>query len=270
MTMDRAKQQQHTLRVRLVSLFIEGQIARRYHRASRRIIFLDYDGTLVPFASVPEAALPDERVLARLRHLAADPLNTVVIISGRKREFLDRWFGDLPLHLVAEHGAFVRRPLGRWTGDVEADPGWKQRVLPTLHRHADRCTGAFIEEKAASLVWHYRNADPDTSRLRSQELKDELRELLSHDRAFQVMEGHKVIEVKRSGYDKGSVAARLVSSAPYDFILAIGDDKTDEDIFRILPPQAVTLKIGISPSLARYNLKDQAQVAHLMDRLLGD
>jgi trehalose 6-phosphate synthase/phosphatase len=267
-TMDRVKQEQHVLEVRLINPSIENQIAQMYRKATLRVIFLDYDGTLVPFSRYPEMAVPDERVLAQLKRLAADAKNTIVIVSGRKQEFLDKWFGDLPIVLVAEHGAYIRMPSAGWTSEVDADQAWKQHVLPALHRYADRCTGAFIEEKNLSLVWHYRNADPGISLLRSQELKDELRELVSHDSRLQVVEGHKVIEVKKSGYDKGTVALRLLALAVYDFLLAIGDDKTDEDLFRALPEHALTVKIGITASLAKYNLKDQQGVVKLMDRLL--
>jgi trehalose 6-phosphate synthase/phosphatase len=144
-------------------------------------------------------------------------------------------------------------------------------VLPVLQRYADRCTGAFIEAKSLSLVWHYRNADPGIALRRSAELKNELRELVSHDSRLQVMEGHKVIEVKRSGYDKGTVVSQLLTRAAYDFILALGDDRTDEDLFRALPDQALTIKIGIMASVARYNLKDQQEVVRFLDHLLrGD
>jgi trehalose 6-phosphate synthase/phosphatase len=268
--MGRVKQEQQVLKVRLVSRSIENQIAQKYGKAARRIIFLDYDGTLVPFSRYPEMAVPSEPVLVQLRRLAADAKNTVVIISGRKQDFLNQWFGDLLIVLVAEHGAFIRMPPAGWTSEVDADPAWKQQVLPVLQRYADRCTGAFIEEKSMSLAWHFRNADPGISLLRSQELKDELREQVSHDSKLHIMEGHKVIEVKRSGYDKGSVASKLLGSAAYDFILAIGDDKTDEDLFRAVPAQALTVKIGITASLAKYNLKDQQEVARFLDHLLED
>jgi trehalose 6-phosphate synthase/phosphatase len=269
-TMDRVKQEQQVLKVRLVSRSIENQIAQKYCKAARRIIFLDYDGTLVPFSKYPEMAVPSEPVLVQLRRLAADAKNTVVIVSGRRQDFLNQYFGDLPIVLVAEHGAFIRMPPAGWTSEVDADPAWKQQVLPVLQRYADRCTGAFIEEKGLSLAWHFRNADPGISLLRSQELKDELRELVSHDSKLQIMEGHKVIEVKRSGYDKGSVALKLLGSAAYDFILAIGDDKTDEDLFRAVPAHALTVKIGITASLAKYNLKDQQEVVRFLDHLLKD
>jgi trehalose 6-phosphate synthase/phosphatase len=267
-TMDRVKQEQHVLEVRLINRSIEKQIVQKYHDTSRRIMFLDYDGTLVPFSRYPEAAVPGEPVLGRLRRLAQDPKNTLVVVSGRTPEFLDQWFGDLPIGLVAEHGAFIRMAPAGWVTEVNGDLGWKQQVLPVLQRYADRCTGAFIEEKSLSLVWHYRNADAGIALLRSQELKDELRELVSRDSRLQIMEGHKVIEVKKSGYDKGTVASKLLGQAPYDFVLAIGDDKTDEDLFRVLPAEALTVKIGITASLAKYNLKDQQGVIKFMDRLL--
>lgn len=266
-TMDRVKAEQHVLEVRLVSRSIENQIAQKYHAASRRIVFLDYDGTLVPFSRYPEMAVPTEQLLSQLKRLATDAANTIVIVSGRKGDFLERWFGNQPLVLVAEHGAFVRMPPAGWSSEVDADQAWKQQVLPVLHRYADRCTGAFIEDKTLSLVWHYRNSDPGISLLRAGELKDELRGLVSHDSKLQVVEGHKVIEVKRSGYDKGTVALKLLSLAAYDFILAIGDDKTDEDLFRALPEQALTIKIGVMPSMAKYNFKDQQGVLRLMDHL---
>ncbi|MBP8305199.1 MAG: trehalose-phosphatase [Phycisphaerae bacterium] len=267
--MDRADQEQRVLKIRRISHAIEDEVVRRYSSAARRILFLDYDGTLVPFSKVPEAAVPEERVLSQLRRLSADTRNTLVIVSGRKREFLDQWFGALPVHLIAEHGAFLRTLPGGWTQQADTDPAWKQRFLPVLRRYVDRCVGAFIEEKAFSLVWHYRNADREIALLRSRELEDELRDRVSHESGLQVMEGHKIIEVKQSGYDKGSVAVQLLGSGPFDFVLAVGDDKTDEDLFRALPAHALTFKIGMGVSLARYNLEDQKEVSRLIDRMLA-
>ncbi len=269
-TMGRLKYEQHVLSVRLVNRIIENNIASKYAKAHRRIIFLDYDGTLVPFSRYPENAVPDDRLLEQLRRLAGDEKNTVVIVSGRRREFLNQWFGELPVVLIAEHGAFVRRPGSAWHSDVDGDTSWKQRVRPVLQRYEDRCSGADIEEKTHSLVWHYRNADPGIGLLRSQELKGELHELVAHDSRLQVMEGHKVIEVKRAGYDKGTIGSGLLNAGTFDFILAIGDDKTDEDLFRALGPQALTIKIGLMATLAKYNLADQPEVFGLVERLLDD
>ncbi len=268
--MGRTREEQRARKIRLLSPTVEDRIAGQYRESSCRMIMLDYDGTLVPFSRYPEGAVPGEDVVAMLKQLSTDARNTVVIISGRERNSLDKWFGDQRVVLVAEHGAFIRIPPGEWSGEVDADPSWKQKVLPILQRYAERCTGAFIDEKTLSLVWHYRNADPAIALLRSQELKDELREIVSHDGRLQVMEGSKIIEVKRSGYDKGSVAAKLLGMATYDFILALGDDRTDEDLFKVLPEDAVTIKVGLSASLARYNLRTQQDVSRLIERLLQD
>lgn len=268
MSMDPVKLERDIRPERLLDPAGENLIVQRYRQATRRIVFLDYDGTLVPFSLYPQAAVPDERVLDRLARLAADPKSTVVLISGRRPEFLDQWFGRLSVSLIAEHGAFVREPSQPWTTEIDADDSWKQRLLPVLQRYADRCSGAFVENKTFSLVWHYRNADPELAGLRSQQLKDELRDLVSHDGELAITEGNKIIEVKKAGYDKGTAALKLLGRDTYDFILAIGDDQTDEDLFRVLPPEAISLKVGVMASLAKYHLKDQRQVAHLMNRLL--
>lgn len=266
-TMKQVRREYRVRRVRLLSEPVENEIVNQYVRASHRVFFLDYDGTLVPFSKFPETAVPHQSLLCQLDRLAADPANLMVIISGRRREFLDRCFANRNLVLIAEHGAFVRNPGFDWVSNVDTDPAWKQTVLPILQRYTDRCTGAFIEDKAVSLVWHFRNAETEVGHLRSQELKDELRELFSRDSILQVIEGHMIIEVKKSGYNKGSVAAKLLASMEYDFLMAIGDDTTDEDLFHALPPKALTLKVGTSPSLARFNLINQREVPRLLERL---
>ncbi|NLH16669.1 MAG: bifunctional alpha,alpha-trehalose-phosphate synthase (UDP-forming)/trehalose-phosphatase [Phycisphaerae bacterium] len=266
-TMKQVRREYRIRRVRLLSEPVKNEIVNQYMRASRRIFFLDYDGTLVPFSRQPETALPARPLLDQLNRLAAIAGNILVIISGRRKEFLDRCFPKINLVLVAEHGAFIRWPGSEWVSEVDTDPAWKQSVMPILQRYTDRCNGAFIEDKVQSLVWHYRNAESEVGQLRSQELKDELRELFSRDSILQVIAGEKIIEVKKSGYNKGTVATKLLASMEYEFLLAIGDDTTDEDLFHALPPKALTLKVGTSPSLARFNLMNQQEVVLLLERL---
>ncbi|MDH7599236.1 MAG: bifunctional alpha,alpha-trehalose-phosphate synthase (UDP-forming)/trehalose-phosphatase [Sedimentisphaerales bacterium] len=267
-TMGRTRQEQLRYRVRMVDRSILAKVTNQYRSASRRIMFMDYDGTLVPFSRFPEQAQPDETLLNWLQRLSSDPRNTVVIVSGRDRQFLEQWFGPLSLVLVAEHGALIRYPGQTWVGEATEDGDWQAKVVPILERYVDRCSGSFIEKKSYSVAWHYRNAEPEIALERSQELLEELWQLVLQDSRLQILEGHKVIEVKRAGYDKGSVASKLLSEARYDFVLAIGDDKTDEDMFKVMPQDAFTFRVGLATSLARYNLKDQRQVSLLMDRLI--
>ena len=246
---------------------LETEVVQRYARASKRVLFWDHDGTLVPLERDPELAIPSREILDKIRLLAGDPRNLVVIVSGRQRQFLDRWFGDVCV-VVAEHGAFLRVPPGKWACQVEPHSDWKDRIYPVLNRYAKCCPGVFIEVKTLSLAWHYRNAKPDHAKRCRQELKKELKGLISPDDRLHILEGHQVIEVKPRGYDKGVAATKLLGTATFDFILAVGDDRTDEDLFGALPPESFTFKIGTSPSLAQYRLKDPSGVWRLLD-LLG-
>ena len=191
----------------------------------------------------------------------------ITIVSGRDKNFLDRWFANQPLFLIAEHGAFYKTPDGGWQQEIEADVSWKERIFSIFKKYTNRCTGSFIEEKTASICWHYRNADLDLAHLRSIELKEELTEIIPN-LSLQILEGHKVIEVKKTGYNKGTAAIKLIGKTKYDFILAIGDDKTDEELFTALPNHAVTIKVGKEASHAKYNFFKQADVINFLNCLL--
>ncbi|MBN2035586.1 MAG: bifunctional alpha,alpha-trehalose-phosphate synthase (UDP-forming)/trehalose-phosphatase [Chitinispirillaceae bacterium] len=267
-TLRTVKQEQELWKVNPLPKTAESGIINRYRTAASRIIFLDYDGTIVPFARYPEAALPDPGLLDRLRSLSAVKGNRVFIISSRSREFLDTVFAGLNLELIAEHGAFVKHPDREWTCTLDSDQSWKDTIMPVLKRYADRCRGSFVEEKFHSLVWHYRNVHIDVGEVRAKELLDELRTILTFESRLQVVDGNKVVEVKRAGYDKGSIALKMLEDKTYDFILSFGDDKTDEDVFRALPEDAITVKIGLTQSLAKYNMKNQNEVLLLIEKLL--
>ena len=128
----------------------------------------------------------------------------------------------------------------------------------------DRTPGSFIEEKQFSLVWHYRKADSELSTTRVRELTDELVNLTANLN-LQILEGSKVVEVKNSGINKGRAALRWIAKEDWDFILAIGDDRTDEDMFEVLPETAYSLKVGLGSSMARFNLKSYRDVLFLLE-----
>jgi len=241
------------------------EIKARYDRAEARLILLDYDGTLTPLRKQPEDAVPDKALRDTLTQLACDPRNTVAVCSGRDRDTLDRWLGDLPVLLAAEHGAF-HKEKGMWHGRLEQMPVWDEEVLAIMARITNQTQGARIERKQTALVWHYRNCDAWLADLREKQLVTALMAPCSRLN-LRIMRGNKVVEVKPFAFSKGTEAERLLGKGPYGFILAMGDDVTDEDMFRILPNDAVTVQVGGFSQVARYSLGSQAAVLPLLNAL---
>ena len=263
-----SKIKQQTLTTDALDAGAASQLLSDYQGAPRRLLLFDYDGTLVRFHPNPQRAQPDAELLDLLRQLAADPRNRVVVISGRDRASLDNWLGELPLDFVAEHGVWLRRAGEDWTLFQEMQATWKREFKPVLEQYVRRTAGSFIEEKDYSLVWHYRRADAGLAALRARELLSHLT-FMTANTGLQVLEGNKVLEIKPAGLNKGTAAARWVSTEHPDFILAMGDDRTDEDLFEALPPAAYTVRVGNAPrSLARYYVPGPADVRRLLRRLL--
>jgi trehalose 6-phosphate synthase/phosphatase len=258
-----AREMQDRIEAKLLTAAERSEIVRRFKSASRRILFLDYDGTLTPLSRYPTMAQPDDARLALLRSLAAEPENQLVIISGRDQPTLEHWFGALPVGLVAEHGAWFKYCGESWELIKPLAGDWKQQVLPILEIYADRLPGAFVEEKENSIAWHYRLADPEQAGFLAPELVDYLNILIATT-DLQVIQGHKVVEMRHAGVDKGSAALQWLGRSEYDFVLAVGDDATDEDLFRAMPDSAVTIRVGMAGTVARYNLRNSAEVVGLL------
>jgi trehalose 6-phosphate synthase/phosphatase len=261
----KVKADRESYRIRLINKDIEDRIITSFCKAASPVLFLDYDGTLVPIRELPELAVPETNLVDLTVRLAS--VTDLVIISGRNRDFLDRWFSEVNVTLVAEHGAFIRYAGGEWESSLGQDASWKEGIMPIMSRFTNRCKGSFVEEKRASLSWHYRNADEDLSALRVIELKSELEEMILN-MPLQIIDGHKVVEIKMAGYNKGTAAMKLTASGKNDFILAIGDDKTDEELFAALPDNAVTIKVGKGPTKANYNFTRQTSVIRFLERMI--
>jgi trehalose 6-phosphate synthase/phosphatase len=265
---DSTKDFQRGLGVKRLAYSTKKKLIGDYLKSGRRLILLDYDGTLIPFAPRPEEAKPDDELLKLLRALAQEHRNEVIIISGRERGTLDRWFGGLNVDLTAEHGALIKEKGGEWEVIKPLRNDWKGEIRPILESYADKTPGSFVEEKEFSLDWHYRLADPELSAINARLLKDSLSKLAANLN-LEVMEGSKAVEVKNAGVDKGLAASHWLSKGSWDFILAIGDDVTDEDTFAALPDSAYTIKVGLGASKARFNLNSVMDVRLLLKELLG-
>lgn len=239
-----------------------------YHAARKRAVILDYDGTLRPFVSSPQAAraAPSGVLKRLLKQFATQPATDLFIVSGRSREALETWFGDLPATLVAEHGFWVRDRTG-WSQEENNFKSYKSSVMALLEQYAERTPGVTIEAKNFSLVWHYRNVPPELAYARNTSLKHDLADLLK-DTDIGIFQGHKIIEIKPRGITKGVLVDELLVGKTYDFILCAGDDYTDEDMFRSLPESAYTIKVGQGDTSARYQTTSPEKLIQFLEQLL--
>lgn len=260
----RAVKQHELLRsAKKLSEDLKSLIKSNYNQALKRVLFLDYDGTLVNFQGNPLDAKPDKELYQLIAILAQNPKNKVVIISGRKYETLGEWFEHLQVDLIAEHGAWKKLDGADWVETPNLSDKWKTMVKPMLESYSDRIAGSFIEEKRFSLAWHYRKVEKGLGELRANELISNLR-YLTREKGLQLLPGNKVIEIKNAEINKGKAALNYIYRKEFDFILAIGDDHTDEDIFEKLPEMATTIKVSNSFSAAKYYLTDVKQVRDLL------
>jgi trehalose 6-phosphate synthase/phosphatase len=245
-------------------------ILRTARRTKDIRLLLDYDGTLVPLARCPDLAVPDDELLLLLEQLALTDGMHVDVVSGRPREALERWFGHLPLSLWAEHGFWRRQDGGVWESALPVPCTWMTRVRGVLDQFAASTPGAHVEVKSASMAWHYRAAARDFGNRQAHELRLLLGDVLSNQPA-EVLEGKKVIEVRMRGVSKGMVARRIqAETGDGTALVAIGDDRTDEDLFRALPAGAITIAVGRASAAARFHVDDHRGVRRLLGMLVEE
>ncbi len=232
-------------------------------------LLLDYDGTLVPYAASPELAVPDAGLMRLLNSLAAHPQIDVHMVTGRSRETADRWFGDLPVGLWAEHGA-VRRPFGQpWQWRVPQAPAWKTRARAILKAIAAETPGSLVEEKGAGLAWHYRLSDQELASRQRTRIRERVAEELG-DAPIDLLDGHMVLELRPQGASKGLVARQVLDELAHpSHLIAIGDDTTDEEMFAALPETSTTIRVGGGQTVARHALTDQKAVRQFLAALLS-
>jgi trehalose 6-phosphate synthase/phosphatase len=245
-----------------------GQLIDAYRKAAKRLLLLDYDGTLVPLAARPKDASPDDELRTILAQLTSDPANCVFVISGRSAAGLERWLGQVPrLGLAPEHGARWRLPgSNTWEGR-SAETEWKNTVRPILQHFVDRTPGSFIEEKEFALVWHFGTIEAEFGDWLATELVAMLEGMLA-ETELRAYRGNKVVEVKPMWANKGALATELLPVyGDRELILGMGDDRTDEDLFAHLPAKAWSVYVGGGPSRATYSVADTGRVRHLIRQL---
>ncbi|KAK5137196.1 hypothetical protein LTR08_000701 [Meristemomyces frigidus] len=262
------------------------RLLSQYRNSHRRLFMFDYDGTLTPIVKDPQSAIPSDRVIRTLKLLASDPNNAVWIISGRDQAFLDEWMGHISeLGLSAEHGSFLREPNSQvWENLTETmDMSWQTQVMDVFQHYTEKTQGAFVEKKKIAVTWHYRRSDPEYGAYMARECQTHLDQTVAKNHDVEVMTGKMNLEVRPRFVNKGEIAKRLVKSygegegkAP-DFVYCLGDDFTDEDMFRSLlstklPTEhvfAVTVGASSKQTLAKWHLLEPSDVISSLAMLNG-
>ena len=262
------KKEQSHLKTRLIDNQLSEEIKHAYKQSKERLIFLDYDGTLVGFNENPNDSKPDQELIEILERLTKDKNNHIVIISGRGRQFLEEWMKPYSLDIVAEHGVWIKRMGKPFKTFIKINASWKKETMSLLERYVNRTPGSFVEEKDYSLVWHYRKVETGLGEVRTRELTSHLKYMTANEN-LEVLEGDMIVEIKNSEINKGKAAQKLMEIYPEaDFLLALGDDFTDEDTFKAMPEEAYTIKVGTSASEAKFSVNSYKEVRKLLNEII--
>lgn len=266
--LDTIKKYQSNQQKKIIHKQVTEEIVSSFKAAQKRLVILDYDGTIRDFVSSPHPANAKPSIALKrvLNGIASQKNTTLCIVSGRTRDALDSWFSDMPVSLAAEHGAWIKSDA-QWKGTKTKFMQYKPAIIELLCQYAERTAGAEVEVKDFSVVWHYRHVPTELAYIRNINIDRDLQTMLA-ETDIKVHFGEKIIEVKPESISKGNVVQKLVQSYAPDFILCAGDDYTDEDMFAALPDSAFTIKVGSEHSAARYQVADVQKLLRLL-KMLG-
>jgi len=259
-------------------------ITSSFKQSKRRVIFLDYDGTLVDYNTTPRNAKPDDELLSILYSLAEystenpdslptsqnnseTPLTDVVISTGRGYELLTDYFDLEKISLITEHGLHTKRRGRQWDAASTFSDSWKTPVRALMQQCLELMPETNIEEKDYALVWHYRRAQKELCENQLAGLRRMLGAIVASRDDIEILEGKNVIEVKANGYNKGIAASHFIEGRSYDFIAAIGDDTSDESMFHLLPAYSITIRVGGAETGAKFKLQNCSEVRDLLTKL---
>jgi trehalose 6-phosphate synthase/phosphatase len=247
----------------------KAELVEKFKKASNKLVLLDYDGTLVKYELIPKNAKLSEHLDEILIKLIDKPQTKVFIISGRGYQDIDKLLVHLPIDIIAEHGAMMKES-GVWKNQINNNDSWNKTVINILNQITFTCPESYVEEKKFSLAWHYRNAEPQSGYAHSRELIGLLEEII-HSYNLKILDGNKVVEILTNENGKGKAVKKLTEQINYDFILSIGDDATDEEMFEYFlhNSNAYTIKVGNGDTYAKNKVADINEVVLLLKQLSG-
>lgn len=243
-------------------------ITERFSAASKRALFLDYDGTLRDFEDHADAAFPGPELHALLAALENTDLD-VYVISGRAGETLQEWLGEYQFTLIAEHGNRYLLPGEKHWRSLNAsnDFSWKQTVNEIFKLYEGSTPGSTIEEKQSSIVWHYRMADPVYGNWKANQLLSDMYSMLGN-LPVELHHGKRIVEASSMHVNKGRAVEHFMKAHEYSIALCAGDDQTDEAMFRLNNEAIISIKVGEGDSHAQSRVGGVEGFHELLLRLI--
>jgi trehalose 6-phosphate phosphatase len=221
----------------------------------RIALLLDVDGTLLDLATSPDDVHVPEDLRAVLQKLSRCEDCALALVSGRPIAQLDALFAPLKLAMVGCHGAEMRTQPH---GEIRQRPALDNAVRHDLYAMAQRFPGTLLEDKRYSIAIHFRKAP-----MLETPLADAAKSFVAERPALEVLAGKAVIEFKPRGYDKATACAALLEHAPFRGRVPVflGDDVTDESMFRALPEfSGIGISVGRTMEGAQFMLRSPAAV----------
>ena len=248
------------------------QIDKLLKKASQCILFLDYDGTLVPICKEPPLAQLSVDTKEVLKDLLRNPFLSVGIISGRSLGEVRKMVGIRDLFYAGNHGFEIMFKKRLWTHpDLEGFASELKRIVRAVHRRTRGIKGIIVENKKFTASIHYRKVTTHSPGAIRAVINDIL---APYPETFTVSRGKKVFEIRpRIEWDKGKAVehlTELLADGTRLMRIYIGDDQTDEDAFSVLGKGDISIRVGFKKgSRADYYLRGSGEVVTFLKMLHG-
>lgn len=262
------------------------EIKQKAYSAEKAFFFLDYDGTLTEIVSNPNTAFPPQKLINLLD--AFQPGHNIIsIVSGRKLSDLKKLFKNPEaekINLIGSHGSEMliagkSKPENLLPGFDDINTAGFKKIENHIKKICSQTEGIIIEKKPFSFAVHYRNVPSDSLAVVKKVLNYLDKQKKIQD--FKYLEMKKVIEIMPLGMSKGGIIplitsyhnrARTFAKTPGEYlVLCIGDDITDEELFK-QNNRGINIKVTDNSceikTKAEYYLKNPQDVLSFLENIL--